>query len=84
MLKIDNSKQIDIAMQVCDERLRGLGDGGIYIFAKTLNPKLLIPIHSFGKYEINMIAEKTLKEIGFTNKFWCIKKRGDTYTTETN
>ncbi len=78
--KIDDSRPIDIAFQVCDPRLEGKGEGGIYVFARALNPILLVPIHSFGRYAINSKAEKKLKTLGFENTFWCVKGRGDSYS----
>lgn len=78
--QIDDGQPIDIGFQICDPRLEGKGEGGIYIFAQALNPGLLVPIHSFGKYAINRKAEKKLKSKGFKNTFWCVKDRGDTFS----
>jgi L-ascorbate metabolism protein UlaG (beta-lactamase superfamily) len=76
---IDQEIPMDIAFQVCDPRLDGLGDGGIHIFARKFQPKLLVPIHSFGKYGFNATAEKRLRDSGFTNAFWCVKGRGEMF-----
>ena len=82
--QIDDSRPIDIAFQICDPRLEGKGEGGIYIMARALNPGLLVPIHSFGNYAINRVAEKKLKSLKFGNTFWCVKGRGDTFTFATD
>jgi L-ascorbate metabolism protein UlaG (beta-lactamase superfamily) len=76
---IDRQLPMDIAFQVCDPRLDGLGDGGIHIFARNFQPKLLVPIHSFGQYEFNAVAEKRLRESGFANTYWCVGKRGEMF-----
>jgi len=67
---------IDIAFQVCDPRLDGMEDGGVHIFARYFNPRLLVPIHAFGKYEFNKTAETRLRKKGFDQPFWCINSRG--------
>ena len=74
---IDRQTPMDIAFQVCDPRLDGMGDGGIHIFARTCQPKLLVPIHAFGNYAFNALAEKRLRAGGFANAFWCVKHRGE-------
>jgi len=78
--KIDSKKDISIAFQVCDPRLEGQGEGGIYAFARAFNPNILVPIHSFGNYSINQRAHQKLKNQGFKNKFWCINRPGDSYS----
>ena len=74
---IDRKVPIDIAFQVCDPRLNGRGAGGIYIFALTLAPKLLVPIHSWGEYGFNKAAEIKLKQRGFNGRFWPVGGRAD-------
>jgi L-ascorbate metabolism protein UlaG (beta-lactamase superfamily) len=78
---IDRETPMDIAFQVCDPRLDGMGDGGIHIFAREFKPKLLVPIHSFGKYEFNTVAELRLRQDGFINDFWCVHRRGEMLKT---
>ncbi len=74
--EIPREPPMDIAFQVCDPRLDGKGDGGIHVFARHFNPRLLVPIHAFGRYEFNRTAEKRLREKGFDNRFWCVAGRG--------
>jgi L-ascorbate metabolism protein UlaG (beta-lactamase superfamily) len=76
--EIDRHTPMDIAFQVCDPRLDGMGDGGIHIFARTFQPRLLVPMHAFGNYEFNGVVERRLREEGFVNRFWCIKQPGET------
>jgi L-ascorbate metabolism protein UlaG (beta-lactamase superfamily) len=76
---INRETPMDIAFQVCDPRLDGMGDGGIHIFAREFQPKLLVPIHSFGKYAFNAVVAKRLQQGGFTHAFWCVGKRGEMY-----
>jgi L-ascorbate metabolism protein UlaG (beta-lactamase superfamily) len=68
---------IDIAFHVCDARLADLGYGGILLFATQRKPRLLIPIHANGSYELNRKVERELQQIGFAGKFWCIQKPGE-------
>jgi L-ascorbate metabolism protein UlaG (beta-lactamase superfamily) len=75
--EIDVSRPIDIAFQVCDPRLEGIGSGGIYIFARHFSPKLLVPIHAFGDYGFNRRVAEKLDRQGFEGKFWCVGGRGD-------
>jgi len=77
---IDGEKAMDIAFQVCDPRLDGMGDGGIHIFARKFQPKLLVPIHSFGQYEFNARVENRLRKSGFENTYWCVSGRGDSFS----
>lgn len=77
---IDRETPMDIAFQVCDPRLAGMGDGGIHIFARNFQPQLLVPIHSFGDYAFNAQAEKRLRESGFKNTFWCVGHRGERFS----
>jgi len=77
---IDGETPMDIAFQVCDPRLDGMGDGGIHIFARKFQPKLLVPIHSFGEYGFNALVEKRLRESGFENAYWCVRGRGDLFS----
>jgi L-ascorbate metabolism protein UlaG (beta-lactamase superfamily) len=74
---IDTQIPMDIAFQVCDPRLEGMGDGGIHIFARAFQPKLLVPIHSFGNYAFNVRVEKRLRTDGFAHRFWCVSRPGD-------
>jgi L-ascorbate metabolism protein UlaG (beta-lactamase superfamily) len=74
---IDRETPMDIAFQVCDPRLDGKGDGGLYIFARTFQPGLLVPIHAFGQYAFNTVAEKRLRDAGFANRFWCVSRNGE-------
>jgi L-ascorbate metabolism protein UlaG (beta-lactamase superfamily) len=76
---IPKQPPMDIAFQVCDPRLEYLGAGGIYIFATHFQPRLLVPLHSFGKYDFNPRAQKRLRQAGFENDFWCIGGRGERY-----
>lgn len=71
---------VDIAFQVCDPRLADVGAGGVFLFAKHLNPKLLIPIHSFGDYAFNKKAQQELDAQGFSNAFWCVNGPGDRFS----
>lgn len=80
LAEIDRETPMDIAFQVCDPRLDGMGDGGVHIFARTFQPRLLVPIHAFGQYEFNAIAETRLRDAGFTNTFWCVKQKGDVFS----
>ena len=68
---------MDIAFQVCDPLAEGIGDGGIGIFALSFKPKLLVPIHLRGKYEFLKKIKLQLKQRGFKNRFWFVKKKGD-------
>jgi L-ascorbate metabolism protein UlaG (beta-lactamase superfamily) len=77
---IDRKTPMDIAFQVCDPRLDGMGDGGICVFARQFQPRLLVPIHSFGRYEFNAVVEKRLRDSGFANAYWCVSKRGEMYS----
>jgi L-ascorbate metabolism protein UlaG (beta-lactamase superfamily) len=77
---IDRETPMDIAFQVCDPRLDGMGDGGVHIFARLFQPKLLVPIHSFGKYAFNAMAQKRLYAQGFTKTFWSVARRGEQYS----
>lgn len=77
---IDQETPMDIAFQVCDPRLDGIGDGGIHIFARKFQPKLLVPIHSFGNYTFNATVEKRLRKNGYENAFWCVSRRGESYS----
>jgi L-ascorbate metabolism protein UlaG (beta-lactamase superfamily) len=79
---VDGETPMDIAFQVCDPRLDGMGDGGIHIFAHKFQPKLLVPIHSFGEYGFNALVEKRLRESGFENTYWCVGGRGDSFSIE--
>jgi L-ascorbate metabolism protein UlaG (beta-lactamase superfamily) len=67
---------IDIAFHVCDPRLSGKGVGGIYAFASVFQPKILIPIHTFGKYRFNKKVQKELARRGYRGQFWCIDRQG--------
>ncbi len=79
LASIDRSVPMDIAFQVCDERLfeMGRGYGGTEIFARTFQPTLLVPIHLHGRYEFLEQRKQQLKECGFYNHFWVVKKQGD-------
>jgi L-ascorbate metabolism protein UlaG (beta-lactamase superfamily) len=77
--QISKAQPIDIAFQVCDPRLDGMKDGGVHIFAAYFKPKLLVPIHAFGRYEFNQTAQERLRKKGFKGKFWPVKGRGDRY-----
>ena len=76
---LDHEKPMDVAFQVCDPRLDGMGDGGIHVFAREFRPALLVPIHSFGQYGFNGKVEQRLRKGGFENAFWCVGRRGDLY-----
>jgi L-ascorbate metabolism protein UlaG (beta-lactamase superfamily) len=78
--QIDASTRIDIAFQVCDPRLEGNGAGGIYAFARTFTPEILVPLHTFGNYEFNQRANAELNQQGFRKTFWCIDKEGAVFT----
>lgn len=75
-------KPVDIAFQVCDPRLEGYGNGGILTFASVLAPSLLVPIHAFGKYDINEKVRTRLKDAGFQGHFWPVRGQGDTFRIE--
>jgi L-ascorbate metabolism protein UlaG (beta-lactamase superfamily) len=79
---IPKEPPMDIAFQVCDPRLETMGAGGVYIFANHFQPKLLVPLHSFGEYAFNARAEKRLRSLGYQNDFWCIRGRGERYALE--
>ena len=74
---IDRDTPMDIAFQVCDPRLDGMGDGGIHIFAHTFQPGLLVPIHSFGNYAFNQTVADRLRQRGYDKPFWCVSRKGD-------
>jgi L-ascorbate metabolism protein UlaG (beta-lactamase superfamily) len=74
---VDRKVPMDIAFQVCDPLADDVGDGGIGIFALSFKPKLLAPIHLRGKYEFLKKIELQLKQRGFKNRFWVVKKKGD-------
>lgn len=76
---IDRSQPMDIAFMLCDPRLEGLGEGGTLIFAKTMRPRLLVPMHSFGDYGINEKMRGVLEEHTPEVKFWPIKGPGESY-----
>jgi L-ascorbate metabolism protein UlaG (beta-lactamase superfamily) len=76
---IDHQTPMDIAFQVCDPRLEGMGDGGIHVFARIFQPRLLVPMHAFGDYDFNTRAARRLRESGFAHDFWCICRVGVTY-----
>jgi hypothetical protein len=78
--QIARSTPIDIAFQVCDPRLEGKGAGGIYAFAHAFEPKILIPLHTFGDYEFNQRAKAELIRQGFRKTFWSIDKQGAVLT----
>ncbi|UCG47379.1 MAG: MBL fold metallo-hydrolase [Phycisphaerales bacterium] len=75
---IDQKVPIDIAFQVCDPRLAGRGAGGVYIFAQTFEPKLLVPIHVCGEYDFVAGVEAKLRQRGFKGRFWAVRGRADT------
>lgn len=64
---------------MCDPRLDRMGDGGIHIFARTFQPRLLVTIHAFGRYDFNAVVEKRLRAEGFKNGFWCVRGRGEAF-----
>jgi hypothetical protein len=74
---VDRTVPMDIAFQVCDPLADGVGDGGTGIFALSFKPKLLVPIHLRGKYEFLKKVELQLRQRGFKNRFWVVKKKGD-------
>jgi hypothetical protein len=69
-----------LAFQVCDTLTDGVGDGGAGIFSVSFQPKLLVPIHLRGKYEFLKKIELQLRQRGFKNRFWVVKKKGDSIT----
>jgi hypothetical protein len=73
---IDRFRPIDIAFQVCDPRLDSKGAGGIYLFAETFDPGILVPLHTFGEYEYNRKAEGELIRQGYRKTFWRIDRPG--------
>ncbi len=77
---VDREVPMDIAFQVCDPLADGVGDGGAGIFAVSFQPKLLVPIHLRGKYEFLKKIEVQLRQRGFKNRFWVVKKKGDSIT----
>lgn len=79
---IDTRIPMDIAFQVCDPRLDGKGDGGIHIFARAFQPKLLVPIHSFGNYTFNAKVEQRLRANGYVQRFWCVRRPGDVFSLD--
>jgi len=78
LAQVDREVPMDIAFQVCDPLAEGVGDGGAGIFALSFKPKLLVPIHLRGKYEFLKKIELQLRQRGFENRFWVVKKKGDT------
>lgn len=68
---------MDIAFHVCDPRLSGKGAGGIYAFAQEFQPKILVPIHSFGVYKFNKKAHRELIRLGYSGFFWEIQEFGE-------
>jgi len=77
---IDRSQPLDIAFMLCDPRLEGLGEGGTLIFAETLKPRLLVPMHSFGNYGINEKMRAVLGEHAPEVRFWPIGGPGESYS----
>lgn len=77
LAQVDRKVPMDIAFQVFDPLADGVGDGGVGIFALSFKPKLLVPIHLRGKYEYLKKIELQLKQRGFKNRFWVVKKKGD-------
>jgi L-ascorbate metabolism protein UlaG (beta-lactamase superfamily) len=76
---IDLSRPVDVAFMLCDPRLKGLGEGGTLIFARTIKPRLLVPMHAFGDYEINQNMSRIIADHAPGVKFWPIQGRGESY-----
>ena len=70
-------EKIDIAMHVCDPRLRTRDWGGFVAFPREFKPGLLIPMHMEGRYEFTRMMESLLKEGGVQVPFWPIQRRGE-------
>ena len=69
-LQFLNNRNIDIALCVSDPRLKNNGWGGVLEFAKTFNPRLLIPMHMKGNYKpVNELA-KQLQQQPTQRLFW--------------
>jgi len=76
-LKILEGEAIDIAMHVCEPRLKESGWGGIVTFSQKCNPKLLIPMHFKGNYETVEEIESVLKSSMDQTSFWAVQGPGD-------
>ncbi|NIM11845.1 MAG: hypothetical protein GTO45_06975 [Candidatus Aminicenantes bacterium] len=76
-LKPLEGENIDIAMHVCESRLKASGWGGIFAFARKYKPKLLVPMHLFGNYNVTPEIESLLKEYKIPVSFWPIQSCGD-------
>ncbi len=74
---LNQAPLMDIAFHVCDPRLSGKGAGGIYAFARTFQPTVLVPIHTFGVYKFNKKAHRELIRQGYDGYFWEIQYPGE-------
>lgn len=77
LLKPLENENIDIGMHVCDPRLKTMGWGGIFAFARKYKPKLLIPMHLKGNYNVTAEIESLLKEYEIPVLFWPVQSPGD-------
>jgi len=76
-LRALDGEVIDIAMHVCDPRLKKSGWGGTFAFADRYQPRLLVPMHMKGKYEQVVDAQHILEESGVSVAFWPVQSRGE-------
>lgn len=70
-------KTIDIALQVCDQRLRDSGWGGYMAFMSAFQPSLGIPMHTRGDYAAIAEAAEIVKREGIGVPTWVYRGRGD-------
>ena len=77
LLKPLDGEDIDIAMHVCDPRLKASGWGGIGAFTQKYKPRMVAPMHLWGKYKETQEIESFLKSIKSQSSFWAIQGRGD-------
>lgn len=75
-LRALHGETIDVAFQLADPRLRGLGWGGLFAFAKKFDPRILVPIHFGTDYASCREARRELKKRAPGAKFWCAPGRG--------
>jgi L-ascorbate metabolism protein UlaG (beta-lactamase superfamily) len=72
-----DDERIDIAMHVCDPRLKSSGWGGFVAFAERYVPALLVPMHMKGKYDETEEMASILEKHDVQVSFWPVRSRGD-------
>lgn len=69
--------EIDIAMHVCDPRLKNSGWGGFFAFARRFQPGLMVPMHLKGNYGTTSRVAALFSELGLPVALWPVKGPGD-------